>query len=443
MILYHNNAMNETQGRVSFYTLGCKLNFAETSTIERLFTQKGYQKVDFGSTADVVVINTCTVTASADKKCRNIISKAARSSPGAFITVVGCYSQLKADEIAKMPGVDLVLGSNEKFRIFDYAGDFVKSGQPSVYSCEIREEKGFASSWSVSERTRSFLKIQDGCDYFCSYCTIPLARGKSRSATIDEILKQAKDIAATGVKEVVLTGVNIGDFGKKGDGDLLTLLRKLENHKAMERYRISSVEPDLLSDEIIDFVAVSDRFAPHFHLPLQSGCDRILEKMNRKYDRALFADRVRRINEKIPGAGIGADVITGFPGENESDFTDAYEFIENMPVSFLHVFSYSDRANTRASAMPDKVSPDVKERRSKMLHQLAETKLRDFHDKSTGQKHRVLFEAISKKGRMHGFTGNYIRVEVPADQDLINQLVTVELIGPGEDSVMKGVITGK
>ncbi len=443
MILYHNNAMNETQGRVSFYTLGCKLNFAETSTIERLFTQKGYQKVDFGSTADVVVINTCTVTASADKKCRNIISKAARSSPGAFITVVGCYSQLKADEIAKMPGVDLVLGSNEKFRIFDYAGDFVKSGQPSVYSCEIREEKGFASSWSVSERTRSFLKIQDGCDYFCSYCTIPLARGKSRSATIDEILKQAKDIAATGVKEVVLTGVNIGDFGKKGDGDLLTLLRKLENHKAMERYRISSVEPDLLSDEIIDFVAVSDRFAPHFHLPLQSGCDRILEKMNRKYDRALFADRVRRINEKIPGAGIGADVITGFPGENESDFTDAYEFIENMPVSFLHVFSYSDRANTRASAMPDKVSPDVKERRSKMLHQLAETKLRDFHDKSTGQKHRVLFEAISKKGRMHGFAGNYIRVEVPADQDLINQLVTVELIGPGEDIVMKGVITGK
>lgn len=443
MILYHNNAMNETQGRVSFYTLGCKLNFAETSTIERLFTQKGYQKVDFGSTADVVVINTCTVTASADKKCRNIISKAARSSPGAFITVVGCYSQLKADEIAKMPGVDLVLGSNEKFRIFDYAGDFVKSGQPSVYSCEIREEKGFASSWSVSGRTRSFLKIQDGCDYFCSYCTIPLARGKSRSATIDEILKQAKDIAATGVKEVVLTGVNIGDFGKKGDGDLLTLLRKLENHKAMERYRISSVEPDLLSDEIIDFVAVSDRFAPHFHLPLQSGCDRILEKMNRKYDRALFADRVRRINEKIPGAGIGADVITGFPGENESDFTETYEFIENMPVSFLHVFSYSDRANTRASAMPDKVSPDVKERRSKMLHQLAETKLRDFHDKSTGQKHRVLFEAISKKGRMHGFAGNYIRVEVPADQDLINQLVTVELIGPGEDSVMKGVITGK
>jgi len=443
LILYHNNAMNETQGRVSFYTLGCKLNFAETSTIERLFTQKGYQKVDFGSTADVVVINTCTVTASADKKCRNIISKAARSSPGAFITVVGCYSQLKADEIAKMPGVDLVLGSNEKFRIFDYAGDFVKSGQPSVYSCEIREEKGFASSWSVSGRTRSFLKIQDGCDYFCSYCTIPLARGKSRSATIDEILKQAKDIAATGVKEVVLTGVNIGDFGKKGDGDLLTLLRKLENHKAMERYRISSVEPDLLSDEIIDFVAVSDRFAPHFHLPLQSGCDRILEKMNRKYDRALFADRVRRINEKIPGAGIGADVITGFPGENESDFTETYEFIENMPVSFLHVFSYSDRANTRASAMPDKVSPDVKERRSKMLHQLAETKLRDFHDKSTGQKHRVLFEAISKKGRMHGFAGNYIRVEVPADQDLINQLVTVELIGPGEDSVMKGVITGK
>lgn len=431
------------QGRVSFYTLGCKLNFAETSTIERLFTERGYQKVDFGTTADVVVINTCTVTSSADKKCRNIISKAARSSPGAFITVVGCYSQLKADEIAQMPGVDLVLGSKEKFRLFDYAGDFVKSGQTSVYSCEIREEKGFASSWSVSGRTRSFLKIQDGCDYFCSYCTIPLARGRSRSATIDEILKQAMDIAATGVKEVVLTGVNIGDFGKKGDGDLLTLLRKLEDHKALERYRISSVEPDLLSDEIIDFVAGSNRFAPHFHLPLQSGCNRILEKMNRKYDKSLFADRVRKIKEKIPGAGVGADVITGFPGENEADFTETYEFIENTPVSFLHVFSYSDRANTRASAMPDKVSPAVKDRRSKMLHQLAQKKLRVFHDKSRGQKHRVLFEAISKKDRMYGFTGNYIRVEVPADYGLINQLVTVELIGPGADNVMNGMITGK
>ncbi len=426
--------------KVTFFTLGCKLNFAETSSIERLFDEKGFTRVDFNSKADVVVINTCTVTASADKKCRNIISRALRTSPGAYIAVVGCYSQLKAAEVAGIPGVDLVLGSNEKFRIFEYADGFVKGDKPAIHSCEIINEQRFDSSYSFSGRTRSFLKIQDGCDYFCSYCTIPLARGRSRSAGLDEILQQAAELEAAGVKEVVLTGVNIGDFGRPGSGSLYELLRELEKQTSVERFRLSSIEPDLLSDELINLVAGNQRFAPHFHLPLQSGCNRILEKMNRKYRCSLFTGRVNRIREEIPDAGIGADIITGFPGETLADFKDTVEFINNSDIAFLHVFSYSDRNNTEASLLPDKVSPAEKSRRSRILQEIAGIKLRDFYKRSVGQIHRVLFEKYNKKGRMCGFTGNYIRVEIPGNSNFINRLVKVELIEAGEDGVMKGVV---
>ena len=425
---------------VAYYTLGCKLNFAETSTIERLFAGKGFRKVEFGNTADVYVINTCSVTAGAEKKCRNIISKAVRSSPNAYIAVVGCYSQLKSDIIAQIPGVDIVLGSKEKFNIFDFAGNFTKSSEAAIHSCEISGETEFSPSWSLSGRTRSFLKIQDGCDYFCSYCTIPLARGRSRSATIDDILSQAEKIAASGVREAVLTGVNIGDFGRSGEGSLFELLSRLQETKGIERYRISSVEPDLLSDDIINLIAKSNKFAPHFHIPLQSGCDRILESMNRKYTRELFTGRLNRIRQQMPFAGIGADVITGFPGETDKDFEETAEFLQKADVAFLHVFTYSDRSNTKASRLPDKVLPEVKDRRSRVLHEIAESKRRRFLERCSGQVHRVLFEAVSKKGRMQGFTGNYIRVEAPGDEKLINRLVNVKLLAPGEDGIMKCVV---
>ena len=426
--------------KVAFYTLGCKLNFAETSTIERLFIENGFKKAEFDERTEVIVINTCTVTASADKKCRNIISKASRNSPGAFIVVVGCYSQIKSAEIAKIPGVDLVLGSNEKFQIFDYAGDFTKHDAPSVYACGINDIDRFTSSYSLGGRTRSFLKIQDGCDYFCSYCTIPLARGRSRSTSVEEIVRQAREIEAGGIKEVVLTGVNIGDFGKARDSSLFKLLKELEKKTGIERYRLSSIEPDLLSDEIIEFMSESRVFAPHFHLPLQSGCNRILEKMNRRYQRSLFTDRTMKIREMIPGAGTGADVIAGFPGETAADFDDTADFVKDADIAFLHVFSYSDRSSTKASRLPDKVSPAEKERRSKVLHSIAKDKLKVFQERSVGQVHQVLFETINKKGRMSGFTGNYLRVEVPANNEIKNRIVNVKLVGVGEDGVMKGFV---
>ena len=429
----------EISPKVAFYTLGCKLNFAETSTIERLFYERGYEKVDFSDNADVVVINTCSVTASADKKCRNIISKAARNSPGAFIAVVGCYSQLKADEIIKIPGVDLVLGSREKFSIFDYSNNFRKT-EPAVYTCDIKGEREFHHSYSVSGRTRSFLKIQDGCDYFCSYCTIPLARGRSRSSSVGDIVDQAVSISESGVKEVVLTGVNIGDFGAGGNENLMGLLARLGKETEIERFRLSSVEPDLLSDEIIDFIAANPRFAPHFHLPLQSGCDRILELMNRKYRRTLFSEKVNSIRARIGNAGIGADVISGFPGETGPDFEETVEFIINEDISFLHVFTYSDRSNTRASGLPDKVPHNIKERRSRILHSLADNKHLKFLERSAGETHQVLFESYNKKGRMYGFTGNYIKVEASSDGRCINRMVQVRLLEPGEDGIMKGIV---
>jgi threonylcarbamoyladenosine tRNA methylthiotransferase MtaB len=427
--------------RVAFYTLGCKLNFAETSTIERLFNERGFKKVDFNSgSADVVVVNTCTVTVSADKKCRNAINRAIRMSPSAYIAVVGCYSQLKSEEIARIPGVDLVLGSKEKFRIFDYSDQFVKKDNTSIHACEIREVDEFSPSYSVTGRTRSFLKIQDGCDYFCTYCTIPLARGSSRSASIGEIVNQADEIARSGISEVVLTGVNIGDFGKPGSESLLELLQELEKQTEIKRFRISSIEPDLLSDEIIDLIAGSRKFAPHFHMPLQSGCESILNRMNRRYRPSLFSGRVEQIRKALPFAGIGADIITGFPGETQQEFRETVEFLEKSDIAFLHVFTYSDRSNTIASGFPDKVSHADKEMRSKILHRLSSDKLMDFQEKCTGLVQKVLFESLNKKGRMTGFTGNYIRVETSWNENYINRLVDVKLTGPGEDGVMKALL---
>lgn len=426
--------------KVAFYTLGCKLNFAETSAIEQLFIDAGFQKVDFRQGTDVYVINTCSVTASADKKCRNIISRANRLSPNAYIAVIGCYSQLKPGEIAGMPGVDLVLGSEEKFRILELAGEFRKKSRPAICSGEIEPYPKFYPSYSVSGRTRAFLKIQDGCDYFCTYCVIPHARGRSRSASLGEILEQAGKIAGSGVKEVVLTGVNIGDFGKPNSSNLLQLLQQLDKHTDIERFRLSSIEPDLLSDDIIALVAASQKFAPHFHLPLQSGCDRILKEMNRKYCRSLFSDRAEKIRKEIPIAGIGADVITGFPGETERDFEETCDFLAGTDIGYLHVFSYSDRDSTLASGLPGKVSPEEKMHRSRILHKLSEDKLRNFQKRCSGQVHRVLFESFDNKERISGFTGNYLKVEAPRDENLINRLVDVELTGIGEDGRLRGTV---
>lgn len=430
----------ETNKKVAFYTLGCKLNYAETATIERQFLEKGFSSVQFSEKADVYVINTCSVTSHADKKCRNIIKKAVKNAPGSFVAVVGCYSQLQSEQLAAIPGVDLVLGSREKLKMFDYVKDFSKKEQAEVHSCEILKMKEFDSSYSVSGRTRSFVKIQDGCDYFCSYCTIPLARGLSRSNTIERVLEDVKEVSARGAKEVVLTGVNIGDFGKGSDEKLIDLMRELEKIGGIERFRISSIEPNLLTNEIIEFMSGSKKFVPHFHIPLQAGCDKILRLMNRKYLREMFADRVNTIKLVIPSAGIGADVIVGFPGESDEDFMDTYDFINALPISFLHVFSYSERQNTKAAKLPGKVSPAEIEKRSKILHELGETKRKFFYESFEGSRADVLFEAYNKKGKMYGFTGNYIRVEADYDKSLINKTVTVLIKEEGEEDVMTAEI---
>jgi len=421
--------------RVAFYTLGCKLNFSETSVIEKTFMDKGFQKCEFGERADVVFINTCMVTSKAEKKCRNIIGRALRTSPDALVIVAGCYSQLNAEEIAAMPGVDLVLGSGEKFNVFDYIDKIEKKEAPAIYSCEIERDEKFYPAWSVSERTRSFLKIQDGCDYFCSYCTIPLARGRSRNMAVKDVLESVSDIAGAGVKEVVLTGVNIGDFGKTTGESFFELIKKLDQVKGVERFRISSIEPDLLTDEIIRFVSGSKKFAPHFHIPLQSGCNTILKKMNRNYTRELFASRVEKIRTIIPFAGVGADVITGFPGETEGCFEETLKFLKETDISYLHVFTYSEREHTRAARLTSKVEPKRKEERSKILHKLSDLKLTDFYRRniSSNSRQNVLFERCTQKGVMYGFTGNYIKVEAKCDPSLVNRLSPVELTGISQE----------
>ena len=429
-----------TKKTAALYTLGCKLNYAETETIERQFREKGFNVVPFAEKADVYVINTCSVTSQADKKCRSIIQKAIRQSPDSFVAVVGCYSQLQSETLSQIPGVDIVLGTREKLRIFDYVNDFEKKAAAEVYSCNISGVREFDPSYSVSGRTRSFIKIQDGCDYFCSYCTIPLARGRSRSNTIDKVKQDVLDVAAKGAREVVLTGVNIGDFGKGTEKEIIDLIRELEAIGQIDRFRISSIEPNLLTDEVISFVAGSERFVPHFHIPLQSGCDKILDLMNRKYRREVFADRVLKIKSVLPDAGVGADVIVGFPGESLGDFEDTLSFIRDLPVSFLHVFSYSDRPNTKAEKLPGKVSPKERERRSKVLHELADVKMHEFFLSQKGKVDKVLFESCHKNGLMYGHTGNYIRVGAACKKELINQVVSVELCEELETGVLKGNI---
>jgi len=424
--------------KVAFYTLGCKLNYSETSSIGRLFNQAGYSTVDFTETPDVFVINTCSVTENADKKCKKVVKEALKISPNAYITIVGCYAQLKPKEIAEIPGVDMVLGAAEKFQIVDHITDLTKNPKAVVYNQPVTEANQFVSAYSFGDRTRTFLKVQDGCDYSCTFCTIPLARGASRSDSIENAVKQAEEIAASGVKEIVLTGVNLGDFGirdGKRQDKFFDLVKALDEVEGIERIRISSIEPNLLTDEIIEFVATSKRFVPHFHIPLQSGCDKILGLMRRRYKRELYADRVAKIKQLMPDCCIGVDVIVGFPGETREDFIDTYNFLNELNVSYLHVFTYSERENTLASEMKGSVPGSTRAERSKMLHILSEKKRRAFYETQLNKTDEVLFEGDIKDGFMHGFTPNYVKVRVKYDPVLVNELKTVYLtnISPNGD----------
>jgi threonylcarbamoyladenosine tRNA methylthiotransferase MtaB len=413
--------------KVGLYTLGCKLNFSETSAIGRQFDAHGYERVPFHETADVYVINTCSVTDNADKKCRKVVRQALKANPEAYIVVVGCYAQLKPQEIAGIPGVDLVLGAAEKFRLFEVVDDFVKSACGKAIASEIKEANTFVAAYSQGERTRSFLKVQDGCDYKCSFCTIPLARGKSRSDTLDNIVRNAQTLAAEGVREIVLTGVNIGDYGTDQPGKFIDVVRALDAVEGIDRIRISSIEPNLLTDEIIAFVAQSKRFMPHFHVPLQSGNDEMLKAMRRRYKRDLYADRVATINRLMPHACIGVDVITGHPGESDAHFLDTYNFLNALDVSYLHVFTYSERANTHALTLPDPVPQNIRNDRTTQLRSLSEKKRRHFYSQFQGQRRSILFEEEVTEGHLHGFTDNYIKVTTPYDPLLVNEIRTFQL----------------
>lgn len=419
--------MVENKKKIAFHTLGCKLNFAETSTISRSFPEDTFERVPANTKADIYVINTCSVTDAADKKCRQAIKKFINLSPEAFIAVVGCYAQLKPQEISAIPGVDLVLGSNEKFDISQYFTGKKKEVQGHVRSYDDDPDINFKPSFSLGDRTRSFLKIQDGCDYGCSYCTIPFARGKSRSPRIDAIIPEVEQIAARGTKEIVITGVNIGDFGKSNGVSFASLLKELVKVEGIERYRISSIEPNLLTDELIEFTSSCDKILPHFHIPLQSGNNKILGLMRRRYTRDLFGSRVKTILEKMPFAGIGADVIVGFPGESEEDFEDTYRFIEELPLSYLHVFTFSSRPGTIAENLPLKVSFKEKEKRSRRLITLSQNKNHIFNNLNIGQITNVLFENTRRDGFINGFTSNYIKTEHPWDHNLAGKIKKVRL----------------
>jgi len=416
--------------KVAFYTLGCKLNFSETSTISRKFEDNGYQKVDFTDTPDIFIINTCSVTENADKKCRKIVREARKISPEAYITIIGCYAQLKPKEISEIPGVDAVLGAAEKFRLIELLDDFKHDGETKVLASEVDEAKSFNNAFSIDDRTRTFLKVQDGCDYTCTFCTIPLARGKSRSDTIENIINSAQEIGDSGVKEIVLTGVNTGDFGirnGKREDRFIDLVRELDKVDSVERIRISSIEPNLLHDEIIEFVSDSDKFVPHFHIPLQSGSDKLLKRMKRRYLSDLYTSRIKKIKELMPHCCIGVDVIVGFPGETEEDFLDTYNYLNEIDISYLHVFTYSERANTPAAEMDEVVPMKERHRRSKMLRNLSEKKKRKFYEENLERTFEVLFEEDINNGMMHGFTENYIRIEAKYDPVLINEIKKVEL----------------
>lgn len=433
------------QGRkkVAFYTLGCKLNFSETSTIARDFTKEGFDRVDFSEEADIYVINTCSVTENADKRFKTIVKQAQKGNPDAFVAAVGCYAQLKPEELAAVDGVDLVLGATEKFKITDYINDLSKNEFGEVHSCEIEDADFYVGSYSIGDRTRAFLKVQDGCDYKCTYCTIPLARGISRSDTLTNVLKNAAEISAKGIKEIVLTGVNIGDYGKgefgnkKHEHTFFELVQALDEVEGIERLRISSIEPNLLKNETIEFVAESRTFVPHFHIPLQSGSDKILKLMRRRYLSNLYVDRVAKIREVLPDACIGVDVIVGFPGETDDDFLDTYNFLADLDISYLHVFTYSERENTLAVAMEDVVPQNVRKKRSKMLRGLSVKKRRAFYESQLDSDRTVLFEDENKEGYIYGFTENYVKVKTPWNPELSNTLRKVHLTEIDEDGLVR------
>lgn len=413
--------------KVAFYTLGCKLNFSETSTIARNFENQGFARVELEEHPDIVIINTCSVTEQADKKCRQVVRKALNINPRAFITVIGCYAQLKPTEISQIPGVDLVLGANEKFNILEHIESLEKAETTQVKANNIKETNVFVPSFSQGDRTRSFLKIQDGCDYFCSFCTIPLARGKSRNASITETVEQAEKVAQAGFKEVVLTGVNIGDFGQGGNENFFQLVQKLDQVEGIDRFRISSIEPNLLTNEIIDFVAASNKFVPHFHIPLQSGSDAMLQSMRRKYLTSLYTERVQKIKAVMPDACIGVDVIVGFPGETEEEFNITMQFLKDLNVSYLHVFTYSERANTTAKKMDQVIPLEVRRERSRQLQILSDKKRRAFYESQYGKTKKVLFEADEEDGSMFGFTENYVKVKTAYQPNLVNTIHTAQL----------------
>ena len=407
---------------VAFHTLGCKLNFSETSALARHLEQEGFVQKNFEEEADYYVINTCSVTENADKECRQLVRRIQRRSPSSAVVITGCYAQLKPKEIASIPGVDLVLGAAAKFELATHLQALKKGDDTKICSCDIDTVENFHASWSVHHRTRTFLKVQDGCDYNCSFCTIPMARGKSRSDKIVNVLENVKEIANAGSKEIILTGVNLGDFGENGE-NFFQLISALENETTIPRYRISSIEPNLLSDDIIRFVASSERFMPHFHIPLQSGSDRILGLMRRRYKRKLYADRVNLIKALLPHASIGVDVIVGFPGETEADFQETYSFLESLPITYLHVFTYSERDNTLAATMKDIVSLSIRQTRNKKLRQLSYQKQEEFNNKFSGTTRPVLFEKEEKTSMMEGYTDNYIRIKTPYKKDWVNQIM--------------------
>ena len=429
--------------KVAFYTLGCKLNFSETSTIARNFSSEGFERVDFKEKADIYVINTCSVTENADKRFKSIVKQAQKVNPEAFVAAIGCYAQLKPQELADVEGVDLVLGATEKFKITDYLNDLSKNDMGEVHSCEIQEADFYVGSYSFGDRTRAFLKVQDGCDYKCTYCTIPLARGISRSDTLENVLHNAKEISAKNIKEIVLTGVNIGDYGKgefgnkKHEHTFYELVEALDKVEGIERLRISSIEPNLLKNETIEFVSKSRTFVPHFHVPLQSGSNHILKLMRRRYMKELYVDRVSKIKETMPDACIGVDVIVGFPGETDELFLETYNFLNELDISYLHVFTYSERDNTLAATMGNVVPKNVRAKRSKMLRGLSVKKRRAFYESQIGTKRTVLFEAENKEGYIHGFTENYVKVKTPWNPALVNTLHEVQLTEIDEDGLVR------
>lgn len=419
----------EKKRSVALHTLGCKLNFSETSALSRMLEKDGFEKKDFDGFADVYVINTCSVTDNADKECRQLVRRIQKKAPESLVVITGCYAQLKPEEIAAIPGVDLVLGAAEKFNITSHLKELTKGDSAKISSCDIEEVHGFNASYSLNDRTRTFLKVQDGCDYTCSFCTIPMARGKSRSDTIANVMTNAKALAASGVKEIVLTGVNLGDFGNaqsgnnKNEQDFLMLIQELDKIEGIERFRISSIEPNLLTNEIIEFAATSKKFMPHFHIPLQSGSNKILGAMRRRYKRELYAEKVQMIKQLMPHCCIGADVIVGFPGETEEDFQETFDFLHSLDIAYLHVFTYSERDNTKALELKPVVPIEIRHKRNKILRNLSFQKMQFFTSQHIGETRKVLFEGFEKNGMMEGYTDNYIRITAPYNQSWANEII--------------------